>query len=210
MSLTPAIVDALVASGVTVEQLAAAVKASLADQEVRARSKREADAERQRKSRANRGTSRNVTVTPRDKYDTPPNEYILTPHEPLEANASSPPLAEKVVEAWNDGPAKRGATAAKSMDAGRRKALTARVREHGEPAVFEAIRNLAASDWHCGRNDNGWRANLGWLLKSPENFQKALELAPTAQSSPGQTSFAAHVLGRNRPTIVPRQHQEAA
>lgn len=67
MSLSPAIIDALVASGVTVEQLAAAVKAGLVEQsardaaardeqEARAAAKREADRDRQRRSRENRGT----------------------------------------------------------------------------------------------------------------------------------------------------------
>jgi hypothetical protein len=82
------------------------------------------------------------------------------------------------VEAWNDGPGKRGATTAKPLNADRRKSLSVRLREHSEAEVFEAIGNLAASDWHCGKNDRGWCVNIGWLLKSPENFQKALELQP--------------------------------
>lgn len=83
-----------------------------------------------------------------------------------------------MVAAWNAGPAARGATPAKPLDAGRRRALATRVREHGEAALFAAVANLGASAWHCGRNDRGWRANLGWLLRSPENFQKALEMGP--------------------------------
>jgi hypothetical protein len=62
------------------------------------------------------------------------------------------------------------------MDAARRKALAARIKDHGEQAVFDAIANLAASKFHCGENDRGWRANLGWLLTSPGNFLKALEM----------------------------------
>ena len=203
MSLSAAVIDALVAAGATVEQLAAAVKADLAEGEIRARSKREADAERQRKSRTNRNMSRNFTVTPRDACDTSPevspNDIYSNPlpNPTRDAEASSP-LAGKVIDAWNEGPAKRGATAAKPLDAGRRKALSLRVREHGEAAVFEAIRNVAASRFHCGQNDRGWRANIGWLLKSPENFQKALELqaGQSAGAANEPADLVQHILRR--------------
>ena len=69
MSLSAEVIDALVAAGCTVEQLAAAVKADLAAEEQRALVKRAKDAARQRKSRANRSESRDVTVTPCDERD---------------------------------------------------------------------------------------------------------------------------------------------
>jgi hypothetical protein len=68
MSLSAAVIDALVATGATVEQLAAAMKADLVEGEARAAEKRSKDAARQRKSRM----SRDVTVTPCDTVDTPP------------------------------------------------------------------------------------------------------------------------------------------
>lgn len=85
MSLSPAIIDAMVASGCTAEQLAAVVKASLAEQESRAMEKRAKDAERQRRHRS----SRDVTVTACDRRDnevssplsSPPNDiYSNPPH----------------------------------------------------------------------------------------------------------------------------------
>lgn len=85
MSLSAAVIDALVAAGATVEQLAAAVKADLAEAEQRLANRRAKDAMRQRKSRA----SRNVTVTPRDSTDTAPNEYISNPPLPSETKVSS-------------------------------------------------------------------------------------------------------------------------
>lgn len=101
------------------------------------------------------------------------------------AKPAAPSLAERVTEAWNSGPGAAGAHRARPLDKGRRAALTARVREHGEPAVFEAIGNLGRSAWHTGRNDRGWRADLGWLLKSPEHFQRALELDRACDPPPG-------------------------
>jgi hypothetical protein len=63
------------------------------------------------------------------------------------------------------------------MTKARRAALKARIAEHGEAGLFEAIANLAASKFHCGDNDRGWKANLDWFLK-PANLQKMLERQP--------------------------------
>lgn len=72
MSLSAAVIDALVAAGATVEQLAAAVKADMAEAEQRLIEKRAKDRDRQRRHRM----SRDVTVTP---CDTPPYEDTSTP-----------------------------------------------------------------------------------------------------------------------------------
>lgn len=80
MSLTAAMIDAMVASGCTPEQIAAVVKADMAERELRLTNKRAGDAERQRRHRA----SRNVTVTECDIEDAPslsrpPNENNSNP-----------------------------------------------------------------------------------------------------------------------------------
>lgn len=87
MSLSPAVLDALLAAGATAEMIVAAVKAEMAGQEERADAKRAKDAERQRRSRANRNghiVSRDVTVTEcdvteKDPLSLPPNEKISNP-----------------------------------------------------------------------------------------------------------------------------------
>ncbi len=141
-----------------------------------------------------RRASRTVTFVTRDGA-VPPNEYISNPPEPLDAKASLPPLAIRIVDEWNATAGKRGAKPAKPLDAGRRKALSLRIREHGEAAVFDAVRNLAASEFHCGRNDRGWRVDIGWMLRSPENFAKALELdsAPVAATPVSMEDYRATV-----------------
>lgn len=85
MSLSAAVIDALVAAGATVEQLAAAVKADMAEAEQRLADKRAKDAERQRRHRK----SRNVTVTPRDDADAPPYEDTSTPPPPTATKVAS-------------------------------------------------------------------------------------------------------------------------
>jgi hypothetical protein len=92
MSLTPAMIDALVASGATAEMLAAVMKASLADDEAKANERRAKDAERQRQHRQRNAVSRNVTVTDCDRCDAPlsPSSSPLFP--PLSPAPLSPPI----------------------------------------------------------------------------------------------------------------------
>ncbi len=91
MSLSPAILDAMVKAGCSAEQIAAAVKAGLAEDEARAEAKREQARERKRRQR-----SRNVTqchadnegqrVTDGGNEDAPlplsPNDNNSNPHTP--------------------------------------------------------------------------------------------------------------------------------
>jgi len=171
----------LLAAGVTGDALVTAISeleaAAMEDAKYAPRP-RSKGAERQARYRdkERHKASQSVTSDGSDVSSPPPNDIYSNP--PPTAKAVSPTLAERVVEAWNAGPKAKGATGAVALDANRRKMLSVRVREHGEQAIFDAIRNVAASPFHCGTNDRNWKANLGWLLKSPENFLKALEMTP--------------------------------
>jgi hypothetical protein len=170
VSIIATAVKHLIAAGVTGDALVQAIAEMEAAQPVKvdAVAERRRAYDRQRKAKAE-GNSGGI---PPESADTPLNDIYSNPP----GGAKAPSLADRVVEAWNSGPGAKGATKARPLDANRRKALSVRLKEHDENEVFEAIRNLAASDWHCGKNPNGWTANLGWLLKSPENFQKSLEM----------------------------------
>lgn len=87
MSLTPAVIDALVAAGATVEMLAAAVKADMAEAEARLSEKRAKDAARQRKCRGSDAVSHDVTVTERDNADITEPPLSRPPND----NNSNPP-----------------------------------------------------------------------------------------------------------------------
>jgi hypothetical protein len=188
MSIDPAIFRALVAQGATPEMLLAVVEADAAVREEKAAKKRADTAARVRKHRG-KGKDGNAgnalhDVTERYAEAAPPNDiYSNPPVTPEIAKAICPPFSEKAVSAWNDGPAAAGATRANALDANRRKLLALRVKEHGEDAVLRAIANLGRSPFHCGKNDRGWRANIGWMLKSPENFMKALEMSGPADAA---------------------------
>lgn len=94
---------------------------------------------------------------------------------PLPPAGGDPTLPERVVSEWNSAIAGSPLPKALSLNSARLKHLKARISEHGEDAVFQAIRNMCASDFHSGRDGKWTEGNLGWLLKSPENFQKMLE-----------------------------------
>jgi hypothetical protein len=185
MSLSAAIIDALVESGVTAEQMAAVIKASLAEDEDRREKKRAGNAARQAKHRKKNNASNALPdVTERDTRDgVSPNEYISNPHPDFDVSNETSAVSdfsEIVVEAWNRDTDGSPLPKARKLTPDRRKHLAARAREHGRDAVLAAIRNMAASDFHSGRTGQWTEGNLGWLLKSPENFVKMLERSPPA------------------------------
>lgn len=112
MSLSQAILDALIATGATREQLAAVMRADIAEREAeeaaKLETKRAKDRERQQRHRL----SRKVTVTPRDERDVGFNERDnLTSREgiPQEAKASLPQArksnrAARLPEDWQPKP----------------------------------------------------------------------------------------------------------
>ena len=176
------VLDALLASGASAEMIVAAVKAAAQAEDARRDARRVKDAARQRRVRETRAAgpdTRAVRVSPRDAADNPPNE-ISNPPSPRSSDEDLTPLAEKLVTEWNGSAAAAGAIPCRGLNVGRQTALRARLREHGEEALFEAVRNLAASEFHCGRNPRGWRATLGWLLAKPESLQGLIELTPAA------------------------------
>ena len=65
----------------------------------------------------------------------------------------------------------------------RRKAITARTREHGYEKVIQMLENASKSSFLSGQNQRGWTADLDWLLK-PENFVKTLENKYDDKSKP--------------------------
>ena len=182
------ILDALLEAGASAEMIVAAVKAASREQEARRTDRRARNAASQRRLRqARRSHPRSlpVSMTAADANDVPPNDYISNPPHPRSSDEDlSPDLINRVVACWNDSAAEAGALPCRGISAKRREGLRARRREHGEAALFEAIRNLAASEFHCGRNPRGWRATLGWLLGNAEAFQGMLELTPAPDAQP--------------------------
>lgn len=56
----------------------------------------------------------------------------------------------------------------------RKQAINARVREHGQEAVYEMLKKAGRSCFLSGQNKNGWVASFDWIFR-PNNFVKVLE-----------------------------------
>lgn len=96
MSLSVAVIDAMVTAGCSAEQLAAAVKASLAEELARVEARRRKDADRKRRQRAiSHAMSHDVTRTDRDGrgHDvtpSPPSEVSPAPLPTIPPNHNTP------------------------------------------------------------------------------------------------------------------------
>lgn len=91
--IDPAILRAMLNAGCTAEQIVAVVEEAARAEEEKRREKRMKDAERQRRHRANKAMSRDVTHVTRDKCDTPSSE--VSPHTPLPNSNPIPPSPPK-------------------------------------------------------------------------------------------------------------------
>jgi hypothetical protein len=153
--------------------------------------RREKDKLRKREERAKSKPVRNVrgqSGQSKDIADTPPPNDIYSNPPPVTpaANAADPlsDFSDRVVEDWNRQAASTPLPQARKLNTDRRKHLRCRVAEHGEDAVFAAIGAMCRSDFHSGRSGKWTEGSLGWLLKSPENFQKMLERADGEVAKP--------------------------
>jgi hypothetical protein len=187
----------MIAAGVPGEQIVSAVAAMEAATDTRS-----AGAKRQARYRErNKDSAATALVRAGDLESAPPL--------PLSFEADIPSLADRTVSAWNAAAARASLSQARALDAGRKAKLAQRARAHGEQAVFDAIDNIAASRFHCGGNARGWKATLGWLLESPGNFLKALELgegavrAAPAMSAAQRAAYLAQLDARPWAKAVP-------
>lgn len=102
MSLSPAVIDAMLAAGCSAEQIAAAVKADMADAEARKEAKRANNAERQRRFRQRHITDSNTDNALRDVTECDPPPPPLSPQTPH----TPPPPPEYNIPAREKAPAK--------------------------------------------------------------------------------------------------------
>jgi len=62
----------------------------------------------------------------------------------------------------------------KALSEARKKAINARVKEHGIDLVREAFITAQESDFLCGRSGDKWKASFDWIM-NPNNFIKVIE-----------------------------------
>lgn len=188
MSLSTAIVDALVATGVTRDQLAAAMKADIADREAEGAAKLEAKRAKDRERQQRHRLSRNVTVTACDERDTPldDNESLIPPRKiPPKANALDPkPKKHRLPLDWQPKPFTPNTMAAQIV-------------QRWEPGRME--RELAKFRAHyaaAGTRWEDWQAVWCKWVNNSDDFQRGKH--GPQQSGIGRTEQAAiAALGHN-------------
>lgn len=157
--------------------------------------RRENDRER-RKRHVNNVTSRDE----REQRKVPPDplkEITIPSSSEDKSSSEEAPLTEvfptrkdleEAVSEWNDLAEMRGLPKVRSLDANRRKSLTARLRELGSLDEWvEVLVKVRDSPFCCG--DTGWRANFDFMLRK-SSITKILEGNYDGQTQ-GQNSFAA-------------------
>jgi hypothetical protein len=210
MSMMAVAIQLLIEAGVTGDGLVSAVARLDAAQDNRsAGARRQARYRARLKGRDEQPGSPDAAPVPRDDGDardggdasggSSPNDIYSNPLLPQSSEEDDPPspesgtasIAERAVAAWNAAAAGAGLARARRLDRSRRGTLASLAKAHGEQAVLDAIANLAASRFHCGENDRGWKATLGRMLDSQRNFLKALDLGEGAASTQPAMSEAA-------------------
>lgn len=89
-----------------------------------------------------------------------------------EAKASS----ERVVAAWIEMAKKHPKVASvRVLDNSRKQSLLARLKEHGEAVMLEAVEKFGANPWLTGESrDSKWRPSIDFILQ-PSSLRKVLE-----------------------------------
>lgn len=105
------------------------------------------------------------------------NQTKDTPYSPPKGDAPESVPREtvqykKIADYWNS--VCTELPKVQALNDNRKKAVRARVKEHGEETVLRVIALVKQSDFLCGRIGNSWNASFDWVMK-PTNFVKVLE-----------------------------------
>lgn len=101
------------------------------------------------------------------------------PHTPFPNPNPIPPAPkgaspQKIMAAWNEMAERTGLPAVKSLTSDRLRRLKARIGDHGESGLLDAIQAVGKSKFCRGENDRGWRADFDFLLQ-PKSCVRLIE-----------------------------------
>jgi hypothetical protein len=102
------------------------------------------------------------------------NETFVAEPEDSESEEGLVLKPEHLSEAWNSGPATKGAVQSKRMGPKRRRKAISFLRNHPIDDITEAISAVAQSDFLCGRTKEGFRADIEFLF-SDTHMNRLLE-----------------------------------
>lgn len=137
-------------------------------------------------------TKRPLTIAQSRNRNKEIKDNIRTPHNTPKRDGSV------FVSLWNS---KDRLLKIKALTDKRRESLKVRMSEkqfaENLPLLIEKV---ASSDFLCGQNDRGWRADIDWLLKNDTNYVKVLE---GKYDNKGQQATAP--LERGKDGLTPRE-----
>lgn len=185
MSLSAAVIDAMIAAGCTAEQLGAAMKADLADGEARKEAKRENNAERQRRFR-DRRKGRKITARNADNalHDVTPPIDTLTPGSVVSPSGETQNGAVDVFPRpeWAD-------PVAWADFMGNRKAKKARNTATAYRGFLADIERLSDDEWPPGRLLEH-AAGKGWKgIYDPRETRKSANERSTPRHDEPQNPY---------------------
>ena len=142
--------------------------------------KGQAEGQAEGKRGASEGQARGTNLTskqPNNKQETPmsadADDHELELKDGRVTSAEIDALA--AFNAYNDMALRLGLPQARTLTPGRRKALKARLREHGGmPAWEQALANVERSAYLRGNNKNNWSADFDFLLQA-SRFAKVVD-----------------------------------
>jgi hypothetical protein len=196
MTITAAVLAQMATLGLTREQ-AEGVASMLAAVETATRADCDAVAEVSRakaRDRVQRWRDRNVTK--RNETSRNGLRERVTPVEEKTSNLEIEPqgkkeeeaLTREALEAYSSMALSSGLAVPRVVTAARRSRVQAVIREHGLPALLEAIAKVGGSSFCRGENERGWKADLDFILQA-KSFPKILEghydnRQPTVRAGP--------------------------
>lgn len=183
MTISSAVLDAMLAAGCSAEQIVAAVKADLAEQEGRKEAKRAGNAERQQRFRDSR-KARKTKARNEDNASnalrgvTPPIDNTHTPIPDIssdeESQSEQRDECAEVVSTWNAMATANGLPTCQKLSPQRRKSCQARLRDDGLAAIRQAIDRVPRSAFLRGETGSWTGANIDFLFR-PDTVTKILE-----------------------------------
>ena len=90
------------------------------------------------------------------------------------SSVTSSYIYKEIVGYWNS---KKNLPKVNAITSTRKRQLNIRLKEEPFNTNWKnIIDKLSLSEFHTGKNERGWRANIDWLLKNDTNYIKILEL----------------------------------
>ncbi|TQV80332.1 hypothetical protein [Denitrobaculum tricleocarpae] len=108
-----------------------------------------------------------------ERYQNASPKRVRDKNTPIVPSEGDSPDLQECLDTWNTMAKANGLPTASLTDK-RRKALRARLKDHGLEDFAKAVQQIPADAFRLGKNDRRWKANIDYLLR-PDSITKLLE-----------------------------------